>query len=238
MIMKNFLESSDHLDLMPAEVRLNCDRPPASTCDRCLVHLLRLQWIQTRKDIRSCNSSVPAPLQQALEQVAMIIVAIDGQIQFISQQAEHLLNQYALTHPSQRLPDPVNQWFHQQLAQLALHHHDPSTSSPLHFEQSAQQLIIRLVSGTATDHFCLLLEERSLPCLSVVALEGIGLTKREAEILFWVAKDKSNAEIAKLLSCSEGTVRKHLEHLHRKLNVQTRTAAVMVALERLGLVQV
>jgi DNA-binding CsgD family transcriptional regulator len=31
-------------------------------------------------------------------------------------------------------------------------------------------------------------------------------------------------------------VRKHLEHLYEKLNVQTRTAAVMVALEKLGLV--
>jgi DNA-binding CsgD family transcriptional regulator len=39
-----------------------------------------------------------------------------------------------------------------------------------------------------------------------------------------------------VLGCSEGTVRKHLEHLYGKLNVQTRTAAVMVALEKLGLV--
>ncbi|CCI02687.1 Transcriptional regulator (fragment) [Microcystis aeruginosa PCC 9443] len=40
------------------------------------------------------------------------------------------------------------------------------------------------------------------------------------------------------MGCCEGTVRKHLEHIHGKLSVQTRTAAVMVALERLGLLQV
>jgi DNA-binding CsgD family transcriptional regulator len=80
------------------------------------------------------------------------------------------------------------------------------------------------------------LEERELQSFSISALELLGLTQREAEVLFWVAKDKSNVGIAKVLGCCEGTVRKHLEHIHTKLGVQTRTAAVMVALERLGLV--
>jgi DNA-binding CsgD family transcriptional regulator len=65
----------------------------------------------------------------------------------------------------------------------------------------------------------------------------LGLTKREAEVLFWIAQDKSNAAIAKVIGCSEGTVRKHLEHIHGKLGVQTRTAAVIVALEKLGLLK-
>jgi DNA-binding CsgD family transcriptional regulator len=81
------------------------------------------------------------------------------------------------------------------------------------------------------------LEEQELPSFSISALELIGLTKREAEVLFWVAQDKGNAAIAKVLDCSKGTVRKHLEHIHRKLGVQTRTAAVMVALEKLGLLK-
>jgi DNA-binding CsgD family transcriptional regulator len=65
----------------------------------------------------------------------------------------------------------------------------------------------------------------------------MGLTQREAEVLFWVAKDKSNGEIAKTLDCCEGTVRKHLEHLYKKLEVQTRMGAVMTAMERLGLLR-
>ncbi len=223
-----------------SKVMMACDRRNASNCDRCLGNSLRLQRIQNRRSVWVWDPfpSVPTPLQQAIDQVAMIIVAIDGQIQFISQRAEYLLNQYSLYHPTQALPDLVNQWFQQQSAYLALHGNEPFMSSPLHLEQADQQLIIRLVSGSAIEHFCLLLEEHSLPHLSVAALERIGLTKREAEILFWVAKDKSNGEIAKLLNCREGTVRKHIEHLHQKLGVQTRTAAVVVALKRLGLVQV
>ncbi|MFM7324107.1 MAG: hypothetical protein ACKO4L_04130 [Nodosilinea sp.] len=39
------------------------------------------------------------------------------------------------------------------------------------------------------------------------------------------------------MDCCEGTVRKHLEHLYKKLEVQTRLGAVMTALERLGLLR-
>lgn len=53
-----------------------------------------------------------------------------------------------------------------------------------------------------------------------------GLTEREAEILAWVARGKTNREIAALLVVSPHTVRKHLEHAYEKLRVHTRTAAV------------
>ena len=55
---------------------------------------------------------------------------------------------------------------------------------------------------------------------------GSGLTDREAEILAWVARGKTNQEIAALLVVSRHTVRKHLENAFRKLRVHTRTAAV------------
>ncbi|MDJ0647733.1 MAG: LuxR C-terminal-related transcriptional regulator [Xenococcaceae cyanobacterium MO_188.B19] len=82
------------------------------------------------------------------------------------------------------------------------------------------------------------MEERELQSFSISSLELLRLTKREAEVLFSIAKDKSNAAIARLLGCSKGTVRKHLEHIHSKLEVQTRTAVLMIALERLGLLTV
>jgi DNA-binding CsgD family transcriptional regulator len=83
----------------------------------------------------------------------------------------------------------------------------------------------------------LLLEEREPHSFSISALELLGLSKREAEVLFWIAKDKSNAAIAKVLGCCEGTVRKHVENLYKKLGVQSRMGAVMIALEKLGLLE-
>ncbi len=72
---------------------------------------------------------------------------------------------------------------------------------------------------------------------SVLSLGGNVNTKREAEVLFWVSKDKSNSEIATVLGCSGGTVGKHLEHIYNKLRTHTRAGAVIVALERLGMLR-
>ena len=52
------------------------------------------------------------------------------------------------------------------------------------------------------------------------------LTRREEEVLGWVARGKTNAQIAETLWLSPGTVRKHLENAFAKLEVHTRTAAV------------
>lgn len=53
-----------------------------------------------------------------------------------------------------------------------------------------------------------------------------GLTPREIDVIEWVAKGKTNRDIAEILGMSPRTVNKHLEHIYAKLGVETRTAAV------------
>ncbi len=55
------------------------------------------------------------------------------------------------------------------------------------------------------------------------------LTLREREVLRWLARGKSNAEIATILGISSATVGKHLEHIYPKLGVENRTAAASFA---------
>jgi DNA-binding CsgD family transcriptional regulator len=55
------------------------------------------------------------------------------------------------------------------------------------------------------------------------------LTEREAEVLGWVARGKTNREISTILFVSPHTVRTHLEHVFEKLDVHTRTAAIAKA---------
>jgi DNA-binding CsgD family transcriptional regulator len=57
-----------------------------------------------------------------------------------------------------------------------------------------------------------------------------GLTRRELEVLAWVADGKTNAETAEFLSIAPGTVKKHLDHIYEKLGVGTRTEAVVMAM--------
>ena len=52
------------------------------------------------------------------------------------------------------------------------------------------------------------------------------LTPREMDVLEWVARGKTNRDVAEILDMSPRTVNKHLEHIYEKLGVETRTAAV------------
>jgi DNA-binding response OmpR family regulator/DNA-binding CsgD family transcriptional regulator len=61
------------------------------------------------------------------------------------------------------------------------------------------------------------------------ALPSVSLTPRETEVLSWLAKGKTNRDIADILGMSHRTVNKHLEHIFEKLGVETRTAAAAVA---------
>ena len=55
------------------------------------------------------------------------------------------------------------------------------------------------------------------------------LTPRETEVLSWLARGKTNRDIADILGISRHTVGKHLEHLFEKLGVETRSAATAIA---------
>ncbi len=63
------------------------------------------------------------------------------------------------------------------------------------------------------------------------------LTERELEVLRLVVEGLTNKEVAKNLNLSDGTVGAHLDTIFRKLQVQSRTEAVVHAI-RLGLVEV
>jgi DNA-binding NarL/FixJ family response regulator len=66
--------------------------------------------------------------------------------------------------------------------------------------------------------------------------EGRKLSARETEILQLIAKGVSNSEAAGVLGLSKATIRTHLEHIYRKLDVTNRVEAVTEGLRK-GLIQ-
>jgi DNA-binding CsgD family transcriptional regulator len=58
---------------------------------------------------------------------------------------------------------------------------------------------------------------------------ALGITVRQATVLALVARGRTNAEIASVLSLSPNTVRKHLENAYRRMNVHTRAEAIVAA---------
>ncbi len=67
------------------------------------------------------------------------------------------------------------------------------------------------------------------------ALEALGISKRELEVLELIAEGLSNHEIAERLFVSLNTVKTHGSKLFEKLDVKRRTQAVEAA-KRLGII--
>ena len=58
------------------------------------------------------------------------------------------------------------------------------------------------------------------------------LTAREREVLRMLARGARTSEIAQQLDIAERTVKAHLASIYQKLGVESRTAAVAVALQK------
>jgi DNA-binding NarL/FixJ family response regulator len=61
-------------------------------------------------------------------------------------------------------------------------------------------------------------------------LQGLGLTPRESEVLFWMAEGKQNREIATILGIQLGTVQQHVAVILEKLRQENRHAATVFAI--------
>ena len=64
-------------------------------------------------------------------------------------------------------------------------------------------------------------------------LQGLGLSPRESEVLFWMTEGKLNREIATLLGLCLGTVQDNVARILAKLGMENRHAATVFAIARL-----
>jgi DNA-binding NarL/FixJ family response regulator len=104
----------------------------------------------------------------------------------------------------------------------------PAPPEPLTVPQGDRRLIIRAVGEPAER--ALLLEE-SRAGFPPAALAPLGLTPRESEVLTLVARGASNEAIGRAIGAQPRTVAKHVERIHRKLGVDSRSAAAARAHE-------
>jgi DNA-binding response OmpR family regulator/DNA-binding CsgD family transcriptional regulator len=164
-------------------------------------------------------------LQQSLDR-AVLVVFEGNQIQFCTRLARRLLDRYfPAMEKGALLPAVLVDWSR-----------NGAGNEPWRKELEETRLEVRMFAETQPGAcFMLLLEERALGGESPASLLCLGLTAREAEVLFWIAHGKTSPEIAIILDAALNTVKKHVQNILLKLGVETRLAAALRATEILGL---
>ena len=106
-------------------------------------------------------------------------------------------------------------------------------TSPVLFTdiQIGSQYSGKIIPCSHADEYMLLIQKSDTEWDLATLKVSFRLTAREAEILMWISRGKTNKEIGLILETSPRTVNKHLEHIFEKLEVPTRTAAVAKVLK-------
>ncbi|UOA10077.1 response regulator transcription factor [Methylobacter sp. S3L5C] len=125
------------------------------------------------------------------------------------------------------LPEPILAWAKKRLESVATTDKESADDYLTNTGFS-----IKMAPCQSSGEYLLLLKKSSREWNLASLKDSLGLTFREAEILMWISRGKTNKEVGLILESSHRTVNKHLEHIFEKLGVATRAAAVAIVLQR------
>jgi DNA-binding CsgD family transcriptional regulator len=201
--------------------------------DRTRLNVLRPHLIRAYENAQAWDRVVAdhRSLEEAIEasRYGLVLLGDDGRVGYANSLGLKAVDRYfgrARTRPPDRLPDDLVQWVEHQ-ARIPEAVGATGSSQPLVVERDGRRLVVRLVSGASRSVLVL----REEPASIEPRLRALGLSDREAQVLAWVVRGKTSAEIGMIFDVTGRTVEKHLESIYRKLGVHNRAAAVAHALE-------
>ncbi|SFM87472.1 response regulator transcription factor [Variovorax sp. OV329] len=157
----------------------------------------------------------------------------EGRISWQTALARELLARYFGTQAPET-PAPLLEWLRRHLPDAQQRQIEPP---PLVIELGRQRLTLRLHQQTGHDddgdEWLIIMREASDTAVIEAMSLSLKLTPREAQVLYWVVKGKTNRDIGEIIGSSPATAKKHLERVYVKLGVETRTAAAGVAIKRI-----
>jgi len=101
-------------------------------------------------------------------------------------------------------------------------------------EVGARRIELSFLSSIGPDELLFRLAEVTAGGDEQLLQQTLQLTGREAEVLLWISRGKSNREIGEILNISPRTVNKHLEQVFVKLGVENRASAAARAVRALA----
>lgn len=195
---------------------------PAEVLARIAAH------VQNARQMKQARTAL-----DAFGQATVAIRVSDARLVWQTPLARKLLRSF-FTHAEDETPAPLLEWVlaaekarraREEVSQLLVA--DGTRRLLASFHDRTEE------GGEGDGEWLVVLREENDASTIEALIAIFRLTTREAEVLYWVIRGKTNRDIGEILGTSPRTVHKHLEHVFEKLGVETRTAAASMAMSRL-----
>jgi DNA-binding NarL/FixJ family response regulator len=189
---------------------------------------IAIEEMLARIRVHLSNARLTQSARAALDVSGRFLLAVNrqGKVMWATPQAQKLLADSLgpAAGDEMILPTALQQWL-EHAQQGTGGSKAPATASfPDHSE-----LRLYYMGNAGPNEVLLRLAKDTTSTLPAEFTGELGLTTREAEVLSWLSKGKTNRDIAQILGLSPRTVDKHLEQIYAKLGVENRTAAAAIA---------
>ncbi|HUC49869.1 MAG TPA: response regulator [Xanthobacteraceae bacterium] len=185
--------------------------------------------------VHLANARISHGARTALDVFGRFLLAADsaGRLLWCTPQAGRLLAGAYKDFDTDEyiLPSDVREWLRQCATA------GNAAATPLMDLKIDRTSALRLAYGgkVGVDEYLLRLVDGNDPHEHIVLKQKLRITEREAEVLLWIARGKSNRDIAEILQLSPRTVNKHLEQIYAKLGVENRASAAALAIRTIGI---
>lgn len=183
--------------------------------------------LMARMRVHLANARGSEAARSALDAAGRFLLSVnaDGGVRWTTPQAAKLLQSLspAADDSEFHLPGDIVRW----LAKAA-----KGESEPHVWRHGETGLELTYVGRLSSDEHLLRLAKASKDAAALLR-QHFALTSREAEVLLWIARGKSNKDISSVLGISPRTVNKHLEQVFQKLGVENRASAAAMTVQAL-----
>jgi DNA-binding CsgD family transcriptional regulator len=209
-------------------------RAPFTERDRAVLDFLRFHVSEACSTAKGCPALALPSVLEALEWlVGGSIVTLDGRVkvQFCSDLAQRYFESFFPNEGpvSEGLPASVRSWVLREITHFESDDLGMRPPQPLLVRRGERTLHVRMARINEGVGSVLLLRAED-PVFELAKLSILGLGARPTEVLYWLAKGKTNKEIGMILSMATETVKAHLKDIYSRLAIENRaTAAVMIS---------
>lgn len=188
-----------------------------------------LDELAARIRVHLANARRERSARMALDTAGRFLLATDrtGRIAWATPQAARLLVEVVGEGGATSLPEAARHEIRRRAAGESEGAVDLGTSSD-------RRITLAFLGATGEDELLFRLMSDEVGGEEAALKRRFQLTAREAEVLLWIARGKSNRDIGDILGLSPRTVNKHLEQVYAKLGVENRASAAVMALKAIG----